>query len=166
MSPTNRTERMKNMGKLAALLLALGLLATSCGNVFHNGTEMAISKIKVVGLPSTYNGVDLVFSFEGGGGGGKWVHDVPSIFNASTYKATVSNGTWTKTLSPVLVHSGATLRFILVDKDKNWDTYQVDKKHSGKKGGDVILDNQWTGSGSPLTLVGTVKGDDVDWAFE
>lgn len=156
---------MRNLGKAAVLVLALVL--TGCTHAFHNGTEMAISKIEVKGLPSTYKGVEMVFSFEGGGGNGKWVHDVPSLFDGDTYKATVAaDGTWTKTLSPVVIHNLATLKFIMIDKAKNWDTYQVDKKHSGKKGGDVVLDNLWTGAASPKTLVGTVKGDDVDWAFE
>lgn len=164
---TTRKMSMKNMGKLATLVLALGLLATSCGNVFHNGTEMAISQIKIVGLPSTYSGVDMVFSFEGGGGNGKWVHDVPTLFDGNTYKATVgADGSWTKVLGSVLIHSSATLKFILVDEGKNWDTFQIDKKHSGRKGGDVILDNTWTGAGSPKVLVGTVKGEDVNWTFE
>lgn len=156
---------MKNLGKAAVLVLAL--ILTGCGHAFHNGSEMAISKIEITGLPSTYTGVDLVFSFEGGGGNGKWVHDNPTLFASDTYKATVAaDGTWTKTLSPVLIHTGATLRFLLVDEGPNWDIYQLDKGHSGRKAGDVILDNTWTGAGSPKTLVGRVKGIDVDWAFE
>ena len=54
-----------------------------------------------------------------------------------------ANGDWTMTFSPPLVVTTAQLTFLLVDSGKNWDTYKVDKKHSGKSGGDVIIDNSY-----------------------
>ena len=143
------------------------LLATliSCGNTFHNGTEMTVSKISVTGLPaSIYAGRSMVFSYDTGGG---WIHDKPALFDSGTYSSVVTeSGDWTVTFSPPLVVTTASISFLLIDSGKNWDTYKIDKKHSGKGGGDVVIDNTWGGLISPTSFNGVVNGDNVVWTIE
>lgn len=151
---------MKNIVRGGLLALLLGALM-GCGNAFHNGTQMNLSSVSVTGLPaSIYSGTEMVFSYDTGGG---WIHDKPALFTSGEYSAVVdANGDWTVTFSPPLVVTTAQLTFLLVDAGKNWDTYKVDKKHSGKSGGDVIIDNPWTSA----SIKGVVNGDTVDWTVE
>ncbi len=151
---------MKNILRGGILILLVAALS-GCGSAFHNGTEMRLSSISVKGLPANiYSGKEMVFSYNTGGG---WIHDKPALFTSGDYGAVVdSNGDWIVTFSPPLVVTTSTVTFLLIDTGKNWDTYKVDKKHSGKSGGDVILDNPW----APATIVGVVNGDNVEWTVE
>ena len=54
----------------------------------------------------------------------------------------------------------------MIDSGKNWDTYKIDKKHSGKSCGDVVLDNTWAGAANPASFIGVVNGDNVEWTVE
>jgi hypothetical protein len=155
---------MKYLVRWGWLILLITALI-GCGHVFHNGTEMAVSSVEVSGLPvSLYKDVTMVFSYDTGGG---WIHDIPTEFNSGNYSAKVdANGNWKVTFSSPLIVKTASLTFLLIDKDKNWNTYKVDKKHSGKSGGDVMLDNTWAGAANPVQIKGVVNGDDVEWTLE
>jgi len=157
---------MKPIRLFLTLAALAGVLLTGCTHAFHNGTEMALGTVTVTGLPTNpyAPGQVLVFSYNTGS---SWIHDDAALFADSKYRATVaSDGSVTFTFSPALTITTATLTFLLIDPSKGWDVYQIDKKHSGKKGGDASVDNLWTGASTPQTLVGTVSGDDVTWAFQ
>jgi hypothetical protein len=62
-----------------------------------------------------------------------------------------------------LVVTSGQLQFLLIDPTMNWNTLKVDKKVSGKSGGDVYLDNTWA---TDVTIAGTVSGDDVNWVIQ
>lgn len=156
---------MKFIIRGSFLLLLLGALI-SCGNVLHNGTEMYLKSIEVTGLPtSIYNGTKMVFSYDTGGG---WIHDKYSEFESGKYSATVdANGRWFLEFDGLGEKiTTASVTFLIVDQGKNWDTTKIDKKHSGKGGGDVILDNTWGGAGAPAKFKGVVNGDNVEWTVE
>ncbi len=156
---------MKTTWKTGVLVLFVSLLLAGCTSAFHNGTEMAIGSVKVTGLPANpYANQVMVFSYNLGS---QWIHDNATLFADTKYRATTTaDGSLTFTFTPPLEITTPTLTFLLINPDKGWDTFQVDKKHSGKKGGDASLDNQWTGASNPLTIVGQVSGDDVAWTFE
>lgn len=160
-----RIEQMKHIAKWGVILaLVLGL--TACGNAFHNGTEMKLTSVTVKGLPASpyAAGKQLYFDLCTNQSADLWVHSNSfSAPDASTYLGTVdASGTFTVTFSPALTITTATLKFLIIDNPANWNVVKIDKKHSGKSGGDVVLDNPW----STTALVGTVKGDDVNWNFE
>lgn len=142
-------------------LILLAVALSGCGNAFHNGTEMTLSGISVTGLPSSiYGGTEMILSYDTGGG---WIHDKPALFDSGTYSGTVdANGDWSVTFSPPLTITTSTVTFLLIDAGKNWGTYKIDKKHSGKSGGDVILDNPW----APASITGVVDGENVNWTIE
>jgi hypothetical protein len=77
-----------------------------------------------------------------------------------------ADGSLTYTFSPPIIITDPILKFLLIDPGTNWSSMKIDKKVSGKSGGDVILDNNWGGSANPVTVTGTVSGDDVTWAIQ
>ncbi len=154
---------MKNTLIKGAFALLMALALTGCGSAFHNGTEMTISSVKITGLPANpyAPGQNMVFSYNMGS---KWVHDDATLFDGGTYTASVAaDGSLTYNFSPALVITTPTLTFLMIDPAKGWNTYQIDKKHSGKKGGDGSVENLWSAG---LTLTGKVSGDDVTWTLE
>lgn len=155
---------MKYMIRGGFLILLLAALS-GCGSAFHNGTEMAVSSVTITGLPTgIYAGREMVFSYNTGGG---WIHDKPAEFTSGKFAGTVTaTGDWTLTFNPPLQVVTATVDFLLIDSGKNWDTYKIDKKHSGKSGGDVVLDNTWAGAANPAAFKGVVNGDNVEWTVE
>jgi len=163
---------MKNTMKIGALVLLVSMILTGCANVFHNGTVMALSQVKVTGLPANPYSAGKLMVFSYNLGSSKWVHDEPSLFADVKYRAAVSaDGSLTYTFNPPLLISTPTLTFLLIDSGKVWGTFQLDKKVAGKKGGDVSLDNTWSGYDAAKPekfqkVLGTVSGDDVTWAFE
>lgn len=157
---------MKNLMKLGVLVL-LGLLAAGCTNAFHNGTQMTVGSVKVTGLPANpyAPGQQMVFSYNMGS---YWVHDKPALLSDTKYIASVAaDGSLTYTFNPPLVITTPTLTFLLINAGATqlWGTFQVDKKHSGKKGGDASLENLWSGATSQ-TILGKVSGDDVTWSYQ
>ena len=151
----------------ATLLLTLGLL-TSCDHVLHNGTSMAISQVKLIGLPSSpyAAGTSMVFSYNTGNG---WIHDQDSTFTDAKYSAKVlADGSWTLNFSPALLLTASQLQYLLIDAGKNWNTMKITKKISGQSGvgDDGLMDNLWSGASAPTSLVGTVRGSDVTWVWQ
>ncbi len=151
--------------KLAALFALVIFALSSCDNALHNGTEMIISQVVLTGLPENpyAEGQEMIFSYNDGT---KWVHD--DIANADDiFISTVdADGTLTFTFPDNLLITTPVLQFILIDPDTQWDSFQIDTKHSGGKGGDVELDNKWSGSSNPQVIEGTVDGDDVTWIYQ
>lgn len=159
-----RIQLMKHLTTWGVVAL-LSLVLSGCGNAFHNGTEMKLTSVTVKGLPSSpySTGTQMYFDVCLDQSADIWVHTNFAAAGNEKYLGTVSaDGTLTYSFSPALVVTTATLKFLLIDPAKNWNVVKIDKKHSGKSGGDVVLDNPW----STTTLVGTVKGDDVTWNFE
>ncbi|HZK20623.1 MAG TPA: hypothetical protein VFC68_07860 [Treponemataceae bacterium] len=156
---------MKKIHKLCALALVCALFigVSSCGNDLHNGTEMTISKVEITGLPTdVYANVDMMFSYIMPSG--DWVHDTPGAQAANT--ATVNaTGTYELNFSPALEFQQAQLQFLLIDTATDWDNKKIDTKHSGKDGGDVTLANMWSGI-EEKTVLGVVDGDNVNWSFK
>ena len=162
---------MKNTLKLGVLLLAL--LLSGCTSALHNGTVMNITQVKITGLPTNpYTpGLRLIFDYCIDFTGDKWVHSVPANLTDNTkpayaYSAPVAaDGSWTVNLSPPLQITSGQLKFLVVDWGNvtpSWNTIKIDKKVSGKSGGDVILDNPW----ATTTVVGVVAGDNVTWSYK
>jgi hypothetical protein len=142
------------------------LLFTSCGNFLHNGTEMAITEVSITGLPAVYDGKTMVFSYNDGS---QWIHDDTDPggrWEDPYYQATVAGGVLTFNFTPPLEITTPDLTYLIIDTGKNWDNLKIDKKHSGKSGGDVVLESTWGGIGSPETIVGSVSGDDVNWDYQ
>jgi hypothetical protein len=160
-------EQMKNSMRLGVFVLLVGLVLGGCTSAFHNGTQMTVAKVMVTGLPAGVYpaGQQLVFSFNDGNG--NWIHDIDTVGTkivAPDYTAAVAaDGSWTLTLSTPLVVATGQIQFLLIDPTKNWNALKVDKKVSGKSGGDVYLDNTW---GKNVSIVGKVSGDDVTWDIE
>lgn len=156
---------MKHTTFFAALLLVAVL--AGCGSALHNGTEMAVERVTLTGLPSAVyaEGQVMVFSYNMGDSG--WIHDDATLFAMPKYRGTVAAdgslvinfGTPIQIVTPVL-------EFLLIDPAKTWATLKIDLKHSGKNGGNVTLDNTWAGAASPERILGVVSGDDVDWDYE
>lgn len=156
---------MRNRVIKLLISFIVSLLLFSCGNTLHNGTEMTISQVTLTGLPTSVyaEGQEMVFSYNDGV---TWVHD-DDRFEDATYISTVdANGDITYSFDPVLEITTPELVFLLIDPDKNWDQLQIDSSHSGKKWGDVSLDNQWTGTLNPLVIEGVVNGDSIDWGYQ
>jgi hypothetical protein len=160
-----RIELMKHIAKWAVVAM-VALVLAGCGNAFHNGTQMNLTSVTVKGLPSSpyAPGTQLYFDLCLNQSADLWVHSNNFAYvDAPKFLGTVdASGTFTVTFSPAMVVTSATIKFLLIDNPPNWNVLKVDKKHSGKSGGDVVLDNPW----STTALVGTVKGDDVNWNFE
>ena len=156
---------MKNTMKIGVMLVLVGVLLAGCSNVFHNGTEMTVTQVKVTGVPANpyTSTVKMVFSYDTGSG---WIHDAANKakFDSAMYQASrAADGILTYTFSPALVITTPTLKFLLIDTATGWGTFQLDKKHSGKKGGDATLDNNWSAG---QKILGVVSGDDVTWSYE
>lgn len=159
---------MSLLGLLAALVLA------SCGSILHNGTEMDISSVTLGSLPPDVYpvGQTLIFDFCYSVSSDTWVHNGmpaeltnPSSIYASTVQA---DGSITWNFSTPLIVKDSVLKFLIVDNKNppSWNTMKIDKKVSGKSGGDVIFDNAWCGVADPVTVTGVVSGDDVNWTLQ
>ena len=161
---------MKHTWKLVTVVLLVGLVASGCTHALHNGTEMLITKVKLVGLPSApySTGTKMVFDYCIDITADYWVHSAGNadFTNAKFIGTAAANGTMTFTFTTPLSIQTPQLKFLLINPGKDWGTMKIDKKHSGKSGGDVIIDNKWSGSTQLLTLTGTVSGDDVNWVLE
>jgi hypothetical protein len=160
-------KAMKHTNTFGGLALAIlaALAFAGCGSALHNGTEMDVTSVMVTGLPANPYAVGqvMVFSYNKGT---SWVHDDATEFASARFRAAVSaTGTLTYSFSPPLQITTPTLVFLLIDPNKGWNTFQLDKKHSGGKGGDATLDSTWGGAINPVTITGTVSGDSVTWAY-
>jgi hypothetical protein len=158
---------MKHTTFIATLLLAAVAVLSGCGSVLHNGTEMAVERITLTGLPSAVyaEGQEMVFSFKQTDG--VWIHDDATAFALAKYRASVAaDGSLVYNFGTPLQIVTPTLSFLLIDPSKTWATLKIDTKHSGKSGGDVVLDNTWAGAASPVRILGVVSGDAVDWDYE
>jgi len=166
---------MNKAWKLSALLVALVVLVSGCTSALHNGTVMKITQVKLTGLPTDpyAPGTKLVFDFCIDWTADKWVHSTPSYLTDSStanpysnlVAAVASDGSWTVNISPPLQITSGQLKFLIVDWGNvtpSWNTMKIDKKVSGKSGGDVILDNPW----STTTVQGVVSGDSVTWTYQ
>ena len=155
---------MKNTMKLGTLVLMIALTMTGCTSAFHNGTQMTVSSIQVTGLPSGVYAAGQRMAFSFNDGNGNWIHGTPALLSDPKWSALVAaDGSWTLNFSPNLVVTSGQLQFLLIDPTTNWNTLKVDKKVSGKSGGDVYLDNTW---GSGVVITGVVVGDDVTWSIQ
>ncbi|MBN1242726.1 MAG: hypothetical protein JXA15_08470 [Spirochaetales bacterium] len=160
---------MKHTTIFAALLLVAVAVLSGCGSVLHNGTEMAIERVTLTGLPSAVyaEGQEMVFSYNMGDAG--WIHDDANaaLFAMPKYRASVAaDGSLVFNFGSPIEIVTPTLTFLLIDPDKTWATLKIDLKHSGKSGGDVVLDNTWAGAAAPERVLGVVSGDDVAWDYE
>ena len=151
--------------KLAALFALVIFALSSCDNSMHNGTEMLISEVVLSGLPDDPYAVgqEMIFSYNDGT---KWVHDDLTDYDAKFLSTVDADGTITFTFTENLMITTPVLQFILIDPDTQWDSFQIDTKHSGGKGGDVELDNKWSGSSSPQIIEGTVDGESITWVYQ
>jgi hypothetical protein len=156
---------MKTTMKLGTLVLLIGLVLSGCTSAFHNGQQMQVGAIKLTGLPSGVYAAGQKMAFSYNDGNGNWIHGTPALLSDPRWSADVAaDGSWTLNFSPALVITTAQLQFLLIDPTMNWNTLKIDKKVSGKSGGDVYLDNKW--DSRTWTLTGKVSGDDVTWDFE
>ncbi|MBN2616703.1 MAG: hypothetical protein JXR64_00175 [Spirochaetales bacterium] len=156
---------MINKKAILTILIITLLGLSSCSNELHNGTEMVVSQVTVTGLPSsTYpEGQQMVLSHYDGT---VWGHD-GDRFTDSTFIGTVTaEGTLTYNFSPALEITTPEFSFLLIDPDKTWDSLKIDTKHSGLSGGDIELENLWTGSLNPVVVEGVVDGDSVTWGYK
>lgn len=160
---------MKRLILGAAACLLLLLSTTGCTNVLHNGTQMVVQSVTVTGLPSNpfAPGTQLAFSYNINNTN-VWVHDTVANLTNSQWMSTVAaNGSWTHTFTTPLVITSSQLTFLLIDPTQNWSVYQVDNRIiSGTSYNNVVLNNTWGGSSSPVSIVGTVKGNDVTWTIQ
>lgn len=151
--------------KLAALFALVIFTLSSCDNAMHNGTEMLVSKVVLTGLPTNpySDGQEMIFSYNNGS---SWAHDDISNVDPIFIREVDADGTLTYTFTEPLVITTPELVFLLIDPAKQWDTMQIDTKHSGGKGGNAELANKWSGSLNPQIVEGTVEGDDVTWVYQ
>ncbi|QEN03979.1 hypothetical protein EW093_04440 [Thiospirochaeta perfilievii] len=153
--------------KLAALLALVVFTLMGCDNALHNGTEMAISKVTVTGLPSdTYpEGKEMVFSYNRSSTDDDWIHD-DDLFTDPYYSGTVNaEGTLTFNFSPALELTTPKLVFLIIDPDKTW-AIKIASNHSLDGGSNVELDNTWAGALNPEEVEGVVDGDSVNWDYK
>ncbi len=158
---------MKHTTVYAVLLVAAIAVLSGCGSALHNGTEMAIERVTLTGLPSAVyaEGQEMVFSYNMGDDG--WIHDDATLFAMPKYRASVAaDGSLVFNFGTPIEIVTPTLKFLLIDPAKTWATLKIDLKHSGKSGGDVELDNTWAGAAAPERILGVVSGDDVAWDYE
>lgn len=155
---------MKTTVKLGALFLVLSLVLSGCTHALHNGTQMTITKVRVTGLPTGVYAAGQRMAFSFNDGNGNWIHSIPSQLSDPKWSALVdASGNWELDFSPALVFTAGQLQFLLIDPTQNWNTLKIDKKVSGKSGGDVILDNPWIPN---VSVIGVVNGDDVTWSIQ